>query len=124
MADSPNNFEFRGTAEIWTQAYEANCVWFGSCAVTNDAITVSAWGRQHVHGKTDLVELRWIWLPYPYFIAISRNNGSLHFSSCQIFRWSRLHQAVQACGFAFTAEQRFYSYRRVRDDKKRYHLPQ
>jgi hypothetical protein len=125
MEDSAHNITFRGRgfAEVWSRMYFANAAWIGgSCAITDEAITVRAMGRQHVHTKAELVELRWVWFPFPYLMAISRSNGSARYSTFQILRWSRLRAALQSAGFSFTEELRYYSHRRVTDDKKRYGL--
>ena len=123
MENSTHNFTFRGYAEVWARAYYASAWWIGSrCAITEEAIVVRALGREHVHAKAELAELRWVWLPFPYFMVISRSHGSVRYSTFQILRWSRLRAALQSTGFDFTEELRYYSHRRVTDDKKRYGL--
>ncbi len=108
---------------MWARAYFASAWWFGSrCTITDEAITVRALGREHIHTKAELVELRWVWLPWPYLMVISRSHGSVGYSTFQMLRWSRLRAALKSAGFSFTEELRYYSYRRVADDKKRYGL--
>jgi hypothetical protein len=122
--DNPTlNFTFREYAEVWEHNFFGNMGWpFGKCVITNEAITVHAAGRDHVHAKAELQVLRWVWLPYPYLIIISRPNGLVRYSSFQILRWSRLRDALRSAGFDFTEEIRYYSFHRVRDDKKHFGL--
>lgn len=115
--------QLRGAAEVWGRSFHANAAWLGaSCTVAPDAITVRALGHEHVHPRTDVVELRWIWLPFPRFVIVSRAAGECRYSSFQILRWSRLRGALQSCGYSFTEELRYYSSRRVREDIQRYQL--
>lgn len=122
MSES-SSFVSRGVAAVWGRSFRSDAAWLGGeCVVTPDSITVRALGREHIHPKTDLVELRWIWLPYPYTTIISCTAGEYRFSTFQILGWSNLRSALQSNGYAFTEESRYYWPCRGRDDVRRYAL--
>ena len=112
MKPSTDSFQFRGFAEVWSRSFHANAAWFGAgCSITTDAIVVRALGREHTHRKIDLRELRWIWLPLPRFIVVSRTGGDHHYSSFQVLRWSRLRNAFRSCGYTFNEEECMVNHR-------------
>lgn len=108
---------------MWSRTFHANASWFGAaCSISAEAISVRALGCEQVHRKVDLLALRWIWLPLPRLIVVSRTDGEYHYSAFQAIRWSRLRDALRSSGFTFTEESRYYSWRRVREDVQRFNL--
>jgi len=123
MTDSIRQFEFRGFAEVVSSHYRAHASWFGcGCVISSESITIRVSGYSHTHPKTELQELRWFWLPFPTLVVVSRIGAQYCLSSFLVLRGSRLRAAIQSCGYAFTEESRFCSFRRLRDDTRKYDL--
>jgi hypothetical protein len=108
---------------VWSHSFHSNASWFGSgCTISFETIAVRAMGREHVHRKVDILALRWIWLPMPRFVVVSQSEGEHQYSVFQALRWRCLRATLRSCSFAFTEESRYYSWRRVREDVRRFHL--
>ena len=102
---------------MWGRTYQANATWFGTrCVITPDAITVRSLGHEHLHRKAEVTELRWLWLPFPGFVAINRHGSEYFWSGFCILRWHRLRQALSFCGYTFTSESRWPSLWQSRQD--------
>jgi hypothetical protein len=123
MSDSSHAHEFRGFAEVHSECYQASASWFGcGCIVTPKNIAIHVQGYSHIHLKADLLELRWFWFPVPTLVAVSRIGGQHCYSAFECLRWSRLRGALESCGYTFSEESRFCSFRRLRDDVRKYGL--
>jgi len=123
MIDSRHQFEFRGFAEVVSGHYRAHASWFGcGCVISAESITVRVFGYSHTHPKAELQELRWFWLPVPTLVVVSRIDGQYCLSSFLVLRGWRLRAALQSFGYAFTEESLFCSFRRLRDDRRKYDL--
>src|SRR6266436_3347767 len=123
MSDSNHIFEFRGFAEVHSECYQASASWFGcGCIVTPINIVIHVAGHSHIHLKADLLELRWFWLPVPTLVAVSLIGGQHCYSAFECLRWSRLRSALASCGYTFSERLRFCSFRRLRDDVRKYGL--
>ena len=123
MEDPETEFISRGVACVWGRHYRANAAWLGgSCRICRESITIRALGFEHIHAKREIVELRWVWLPWPDLVVVSRADGEYRFSTFQLLRWSRLRAALDRFGYSFSSEIRYYSVRLVRQDISRYQL--
>ena len=110
MNSVTHRFHFRGFSHIRGRSYQAHTTWFGSrCTITADAITVGVMRREHVHPREGLIELRWISLPFPGFIAISREAALPIWSGFSVLHTPRLKEALVTCGYVFTRESRWPS---------------
>ena len=90
--------------------------------ISEDSITVRVLGREHVHPKQEIVELRWVWLPWPDLVVVSRAEGDYQYSTFQLLRWSRLRSALARFGYPVPCEVRYYSMSLLRQDVARYQL--
>ena len=62
-------------------------------------------GRQHVHRKEDLVELRWNdWWLNARLTIISRQETEAFLSITEMRRWQPLMAALDTCGYTFTSK--------------------